>query len=1011
MEFREFIGKTLGDLVGENKTRPVGTIDSDRYKNLSKEKSKIEALQNLTINVKEVVKSRKELLDIAKKVFELDSVVDSEKISFAELIESNLFTIISNLNVDLELADAGSSEEEVILQSLGVAYYIYEEFLYPIITTKPKETLQTPDEWVDIQKKELIKIKASLKSDLEIAGLLDLDKTGKNLKVLSASERSAYGPRWTSAIQPLLSKANEQVDNYPTEIIYSNWKKELTRVFKEVIKDWNLEEIKQKRKEDVDLMSLKEIVEEVINLEIPYWDSSYSSQENDEYKAALAERIRWRNFDKEKGEWVGLGWEDYAVLTGQASNPDDERFEQTFNSLERRELVVKLQVAALEALQLRRNGFAEGDRSKLFENLIKTKMNREQLLLATTCHPRYGAYITKILKIAQELPILRKGSLPKEATTATGFPIKFVIKGKEYELKRKNALNDRVVIRKSKDGFLPVLLRGDISWETRDPNNETIILDKGFIPAEESLADDKLLYEFNENYSYDTLASDTGRPTRDRMIQDIMKMLDDDPKRFGLSEEDIPNEDDKNKAKWFAGKLFYSFPFLSYILAKRKETTQTDSHNTDLEEDINWMLVFSPLGHAIHSSQRYGAANVAWMWLLPYYPELKQGHYGASGDADRLNKLRALMIKHQECFFDTKEFSGQVFKKKQREKDGRETNGDVLLPPFGASEFLSPLDIITPSPQERIALRGNGVGKRGQKIVANPREPVYLGFGGRIDATKTSTPKERGDAKKANDNLRSFDLCKTAIDGWLSFLKKTLEDMSKELEDGEIVEGVGEKKAILGQLMGDCLGKAKMFFTDKEEWKGTELEDFDHLYGVARPILWHLIERTFYAYGYGDIHSRRALFAKALEAVAHDMTKGGLSSGSAQAMAAWIYQIMKGTDDHIRYGAKNGFEGMNVSLAPPSENSWGNRRHKVFEYLQDLWEWKRQTAEVGAEVFGEFPLLNDLGMLKPHILIAQRSNPVPHIAHFQAMMKKEEDLERPVTRSGLKTSSSKEDKE
>lgn len=994
MEFREFIGKSLKDLIDEQKSKPTNLVDNDRYQSLSKDKNKVEALSDLMISVKDIIKSKTELLDISKRIFELDSIHDSERLDLAKKIETTLFTIISDLNIDLEFVDKGSSDEAMILQSLGVAYYIYEEFLYPIIVTKSKDRLQTPDQWVDSQRKEFNRIKASFKSDLEMADLF-----GKNL---SATERSTYGPRWINLIQPLLSLANEQADAFPAEIVYSNWKTELMNNFKDVMKSWNLEEVKQKRKEDVELMSLEEIVDELIGLEVPYWDPSYGPQENNEYKVALVEKIRWRSFDEEKQEWVGLGWEDYAALTGQASG--DEKFEQTFNNLERRELVVKLQVAALESLQMRRKGFAEGDRSLLFESLTKSKLNREQLLLATTCHPRYGAYLTKILKIAQELPILRGGKLPDVAKNSTNFPITFSVGDQQYVVDRReqrnrtgsNVINDRVVLRKSKDGFLPVLLKGDIFWETKDPNDDSLVLESGFVPAEEGLDTDELLYEFDGRYTYETLSSDTGRPARDRMIIDIMKMIDEDPERFGLSADDIPNDNDKDKAKWFAGKLFYAFPFLSYILAKRKETTQTDSHNTDLEEDINWMLVFSPLGHAIHSSQRYGAANVAWMWLLPYYPELKSGHYGASGDAERLNKLRRLMILHQECFFDTSAFAGQIFKK--------EEGDDVLLPPFGASEFLSPLDIITPSPQEKVTLKGNGVGRNGEDLLASPSRPVYLGFNGEICRTSS-------EGKKGNENLRTFDLCKTAISGWLDFLKKTLEDMSKDLEDEEIVEGVGEKKAILGQLMGDFLGKAKMFFTDKEEWKGTELENFDHLYGVARPILWHLIERTFYAYGYGDIHSRKALFAKALEAVIHDMTKGGLSGGSAAKMSAWIYQTMKGVGETIRYGAKGGFEGMNVSLAPPDENSWGNRRAKVYEYLQALWEWKRETSEKGVSVYGEFPLLNDLGWLKPHIAIAQKSNPQPHIAYFQAMMRKEADLERPVTRSGLKTGSSKQDKE
>lgn len=992
MEFRDFIGKSLNDLIDERKSKSSDLIDNAQYQSLLSDKNRIETLADLTISVKEIIKAKVELLNIIKRIFELNVIQDSEKLDSAKKIESDLFTIISNLNIDLELVDSGSSDEAMLLQSLGVAYYVYEEFLYPVIATKSKDRLQTPDQWVDSQRKEFNRIKASLRSDLEMAELF-----GKNL---NATERSVYGPRWNEVIRPLLSLANEQISAFPTEVIYSNWKTELMDNYKKVIQEWNLEEITQKTKEDVELMEIEDVVDEIIRMEIPFYDPNYASQENDEYKVALVEKIRRLQFDKKTQQWVGLGWDTKEIITGDASG--DEDYEQTCNNLQRRELVVKLQMAALEGLQNRRNGFAEGDRSKLFESLIKAQLNREQLMLATTCHPRYGAYLTGILKIAQELPILRGGKLPNEANNATIFPLTFSVKGKDYVLNRKeqfqrtgkNTIDDRVVLRKSKNGLLPVLLRGDIYWETKDPDDESIVIESGYIPAEEGLPEDILLYEYSEKYNYESLASDTGRSTLGRMITDIMKMIDENPKKFGLSENDIPDDADKAKANFFAKKLFYSFPFLSYILAKRKEETQTDSHNTDLEESINWMLVYSPLGHAIHSSQRYGAANVAWMWLLPYYPELKSGHYGASGDAERLNKLRRLMILHQECFFDTSAFAGQIFKK--------EEGDDVLLPPFGVSEFLSPLDIITPSPQEKVALKGNGVGRKGEILSASSSRPVYLGFNGEICSAS--------DGKKGVSILRSFELCKTAIDGWLEFLKRTLDVMSEELELDDIVEGEGTKKGIVGQLMGDCLGKAKMFFSEKNEWKGTELERFDHLYGVARPILWHLIERIFYAYRYTDINSRRVLFAKVLEAIDHNMSKGGLSSSSSSRMAASMFKTMSGSGKDRRYGVMGGFEGMNVSLAPPDESSWGKRRENVFNYLKALWEWERETSKEGVYVYGEFPLLNSFGILKPSVAISQKLNPQTHIAYYQQMMRKEVELRRPVTRNGLKTSSSVEDK-
>ena len=219
--------------------------------------------------------------------------------------------------------------------------------------------------------------------------------------------------------------------------------------------------------------------------------------------------------------------------------------------------------------------------------------------------------------------------------------------------------------------------------------------------------------------------------------------------------------------------------------------------------------------------------------------------------------------------------------------------------------------------------------------------------------------------------------------------------------------------------MGDFIGKAKMFYTEKGQWKGTKMASFDHLYGIGKHILWHLILRTFYAYEYSDLANRKSLYSKAIEAVHHNMTKGGLSSETAGKMMTWVYNKMRGVGEPKRYGAKKGkFEGMHASLGPPDPNSWGNRRRNVYEYLKALWKWKKETTGIpGSEedsIYGEFPLMDgisgELGLLKPKIAVSQRTNPQPHITHFQNMMQKKVPLDLPVTRNGLDTKSSSSDK-
>lgn len=1049
----EFIKDNLEKLINSVATRSSGSFDDDRYSNLESSKDAFTNLTDKDKNVVDIIKST-ELVGIFKKINALDNITDvPQKLISAEGVVDNLFDVISDLNTDLLMSDENSPEYQKTLQSLAVAFYMYEQILYPLLKvlnanqnskdadTKKEKSLDdmSANEWVEFQEKEFIKKKVGFETRLRFQKYekkliptekqRDIEEEFVELFIQMSTDAQIKKEMLEREIEQLEIKKSsdptktQEIESKIVELQneqkkYDDFGTELVNKIELFLNEWGLNEYKKKKESrDVDQMSEGEVVDYVIERELKFWED-LDVNSDDEFVRKLIKKLKWE-----------MGWEDNSVREGTCGG--------YWASLEGRENMVRLQIFAVQAWVLRGKPFAEGDRSKLFEALDKFKISREQLILATTANPVIGRYLSKVLEICQDLPILRTGKLPKRELWGTnGINVdKTIERGYEKDengnvIKDKDGnpkikpLNDRVVKRfnKKKGVYEKIFLKGDV-WQGGDnenPNLETVFFSNG----EPMQPGDKLYLEADKDFNYASLSGNLGKEVAKSMHHKVMEAIEGDPARYGLEQADIPEAQDKKELVYFYTQmLFYSFPFLTYILAKSQERTQTASHNKDLEEKFDWILVFSPLGKAIHDSERYGDF-VSWMWLLIYYKELESGKFGAAGDVKRLNDFRNLLIAHQRALF------GDAIDSVINQIDIHET--------FGESEMLSPYKMLTLAPKEFVRLMGaSGLaeekdesGKRKENNLKDDTKWEELTDKERTEWLQKKSKDEwcgkeiKGtvdepylldmDGKKVNKKGRheaySFDLMLVAVSGWLKLLKGIVEGIPPGSVTSETLKGKGEKKGDVGDLLGIIAGTIKMYETESATLPG-----YDVLEGFTKYPLFHKILRLFHAARSNDIDGRRKMFQALENQLLLAATRGGLNSGHAQKMTLWVLDQIRGRDGK-RYGrnAFTGYEGMNIGLAPRETLANSKRKHDVIEYLRLLWEWKSKDSK-GNETLGEFPLSENVdskfGFIKPHIWINPVLRKNPDVIYFSQMALRETALEAPLGREGLETHSSKESKE
>lgn len=760
--------------------------------------------------------------------------------------------------------------------------------------------------------------------------------------------------------------------------------------------EWGLDKYKNKvEHKDVEEMTATEIIDYVIENEIPFWESLHLDSDDD-FIRKLIFRLKYNLPEK------GKGWEQNTSREGTGND--------YWASLEGRENMVRLQIFAVYAHVLRGKPYAEGDRTKLFEGLDKFKLSREQMILATTENPRYGKFLSKVLEISQDWPTLRTGKLPDEAnlTAEDRAALKERLDAAGGNYKNISKLNDRVVIRGGKRVFLAGDRLIEVIDESKDINDPSRVISHKFTPGEKEEDGEEVYLEANSKYSYNTLSGNLGKEVAKMMQKDIIAMIRDKKnfKKFGLKESDVSDSEEVlDKVGYFAFSMFYSFPFLTYILAKSQERTQTAAHGKDLHDEYDWGLVFSPLGKAIHESDRYGDF-VSWMWLLIYYKELKNGMFGAGGDPDRINEFRKLLIAHQRALFghSVDDYVGKI----------------DLLETFGESEFTSPYKMVTLAPTEHVRLMGKE--KWSEPELDADGKPIKV-----AGDPSAENPRKIGPGKdeKTPDPAHSFDLLNVAISGWVKLLQSVVEEIPVGSVTSENMRSKGKNKGLLGELFAVIAGTLKMWETGSVT-RGNPSEhkkQFNALQGFAQYAILHKIDRLFHAAESGMIADRKKMFQAAETQLSHAIGLtgggGGLAGGASQQMGLWILNRIRGEGDHEKYGKDtglfgSGFKGMRSSFSPPPE--FGNSDHKdyIIDYLELLWNWTSKYS--GGNILGPFPLSKKsdsvLGFKTARALTAavRMSQEREDIDRFSGMALHPHTIQAPLQRHGLETSSSKSDK-
>lgn len=380
--------------------------------------------------------------------------------------------------------------------------------------------------------------------------------------------------------------------------------------------------------------------------------------------------------------------------------------------------------------------------------------------------------------------------------------------------------------------------------------------------------------------SYETLSSEDGRPSLGRELQ----------KRF---------PDYHPMAHRFASLLFTSFDMLTIALRERQKQTMTRGHNGSLD-DKDRILLQDPLAAAIHRAQRYGGNEKDWtLWWLLYLKPVPTGHkYGAQGrevagrDADdgalALNHIREMLILHQEVFYDTSSFVGQIEYRGFCESFFPDTWNLVTLYPGTAADpergrAYQPEETVrvmnrlyghNPENGDDYLLEftGNEVHDYEGRLVARingDRVDILIGpKAGRsqyLDEAQVTLPDGRVIGIKDSVSDRRISLYTVAENGWEEVLKLAFEKMNPNLTYKQILEEAkeGGKGGLLAQWLQKA-GEAKMF-------------PGNHLRDALTPMLTHFIFRLFSNYAATTKKDRLILFKGVVKALKKTKDSGGLA--------------------------------------------------------------------------------------------------------------------------------------
>lgn len=540
--------------------------------------------------------------------------------------------------------------------------------------------------------------------------------------------------------------------------------------------------------------------------------------------------------------------------------------------------------------------------------------------------------------------------------------------------------DDRVV--KKRNG-MDTLLVGDRLNKIIGENGKEIGYRWHDADAEEP--GDEELYRYDPNFCYETLASDNGKDILKQYAAYLVKLIEEqrveeqeaatagralNQSKIHFKElvgQRFPDPNDKRLGKsdidrlqMYSRFLFFSFPFLTNILAVRQEKTQTPAHGFG-NKDLPFIFLFDMPGFISHKSQRYANADTAYYYMLKFFPKFREGTIGAGGEAKRLNAARELVIKYDKVY-----------------SDGDENIAVVPKLPFGSSVFHTALSMVALASGDTSTLTGKAELYDGTVLGGSPTNPIYLSLGGKI-APKKQEPFNYG-------------LVYTSLKAWDAFFTRILEDLPSNLSVEHIAEGGGKNKSLISEAYGTNIGQIKMSSTHtREKDQLPHLKDFNHLKLTAN-VLWDFVKRIFQEYGATSIEARIKLYEEIEKGFRHTAEVGGLSSGDAAYVLEEVLKRMSEPDkDGKLFGARNGgFAGMNPCLKYQETSVTGKRGKQLFEYVEALWNYKHMDAEGHVSRPFPFKLIGESKEVGRLIfnkeILRQAWDPDPEIRIYQEML-------------------------
>lgn len=817
--------------------------------------------------------------------------------------------------------------------------------------------------------------------------------------------------------------------------MYDFFQAQLIEQKNKFIEEWGLDEFaKDIESRDVDSLSPWEIIKYIIKKEVAFWTPLHQESDN-EFLRQLVDKVKY-NF---MGD--GNGYES----NGSRMGTDNDEW----STSEGRTIMGLLQTYALFATLIHGEHYAEGKKDELFNALRSYKITRENLYTETLGHPVYGKYLTKILWISQYLPTLREGSLPNDEVLEDPNdlnPLKERMKDQfttfERRVKTQKAKLKEELIRKLGREPSNEELNEEFKakWKNRVVLHERNVIRNGksiklaadrfvkdsegdwaFYPGEETLPGDKVILTSDPEFSYFTLSGNIGRSVAEKLHKTAAAMIEKNPELYGLTKNDIPkDENNLFAAQAFAQFLFYSFPFLTKIYADYELQTQTASHAVK-SEFMNWNKLFSPLGEAIQDADRYGLRS-SLMWIFVYYTKFKDGAFGASGNATRINRIQELMKAHQRFVFGEDAMSHIAGQLNVHKNFGL---------PMG---FTTPLDMLQIAKGESSRLFGNIMYENGRVDPGSFEKPHKIGPEGTVDQEQRESDGSLIKPKPAYD----WDLFVLSAKAYLKLLETTIKDIEvgsltiHDLEEGELNP--------ITQLLFKVMGQFKMWFFGDESSPANILKE-------SSPLVFH----AFLRHAYATKRERPAdvvkIFSNIMKSVESSLgytgsgskVARGLGDGPVSKSVATVHKWMRGEHEVIKDGKKeivrdkrlysdgkanwaetlvrNVFNGspmldpkISDGFTPISGSVFDARQPLLIDYLKLLWEdlSEEYKTKENPDGLGNWPfkIVADVGV--KYVVIAPDQVPIKlsgkttewteTVDWFRAQLMREQPVSSPLKR-------------